>query len=475
MSYALNMNKILVIDDDNEICEITTAFFAPKGYKIDVTTSVETVLADLISGKVKPDVILVDLTMPKVSGLELIQTFQQNNIRIPVIVITASRDIDTAVMAIEAGAFDYLIKPLNFPQLRISVERALHFNSLDKENQTLKSAIQLKDNPDLTEMKGKSASLLKIIEFVKRVAPSKANVYISGESGTGKEVLARAIHKLSGRPAQTFVAINCSAIPENLLETELFGHAKGAFTGAVERKSGLFQEANGGTLFLDEIGDLSLPLQAKLLRVIQDKKVKRVGETQEQELDVRIISATHRDLWSETKSGNFREDLFFRLNVIPLYLPPLRERKEDIMPLAEFFLQKFCSINEVQKKSFSSASIDWLMKNPWKGNIRELENTVERAVVFSRSDRIEVTDLAPSETRPPAPEASNDLHSLFMTSKGAPQPLDSIVKKYILHVLELNRGAKEKTANDLQIDRKTLYRKLQEIKKAESSMDSQAS
>lgn len=456
------MSKILVVDDDLDLCEVTEAFFKPKGYQVEIATEAETALQSLLTGKTQVDVILVDMKMPKISGLEFIQKLKEQNILTPVIMITAQRNVETAMQAIEAGAFDYVIKPLNFPQLMISVERALRFSMLKSENITLKSVIQIKEGSEVPEIRGKSPSLLKVLDLAKRVAGSKANIYISGESGTGKEVLARAIHKMSGRIPERFVAINCSAIPENLLESELFGHSKGAFTGATERKSGLFHDAEGGTLFLDEIGDMSLPLQAKLLRVIQDKKVKRVGESQEQELDVRIISATHKDLRAEIKNGTFREDLFFRLNVIPLYLAPLRERQEDILPLAEFFLKKFASLNDVQVRGFSKDAIAWLLKRPWKGNVRELENTIERAVVISRNPQLEVDDLTRFDNDPnlgllPATNTSwNEAGEQVM-------PLDSVVKKYISHVLQLNHGAKDKTAKDLCIDRKTLYRKLQEI------------
>ncbi|MGE0762425.1 MAG: sigma-54-dependent transcriptional regulator [Bdellovibrionales bacterium] len=461
------MSKILVIDDDIDLCEVTKAFFTPKGYQVEMFSEAGQALKAVLLGQLQPDVILVDLKMPMISGLEFIQKLKEQKIGIPVIVITAHRNVDTAMESIEAGAFDYVIKPLNFPQLMISVERALRFSMLRSENSTLKSAIQIKEGSELSEIRGKSPALLKVLDLAKRVAASKSNIYISGESGTGKEVLARSIHRMSGRSHNRFVAINCSAIPENLLESELFGHSKGAFTGATEKRIGLFQEAEGGTLFLDEIGDMPLALQAKLLRVIQDKKVKRVGENHEQELDLRIISATHKDLRSEIKKGLFREDLFFRLNVIPLHLPPLRERLEDILPLAEFFLKKYASLNEVNVKGFSRDAVAWLVKNSWKGNVRELENTIERAVVISRNSQIELDDLTRFDHELSPGLNSGEQEKSWNEQQSAVMPLDSIVKKYISHVLHLNRGAKDKTAKDLRIDRKTLYRKLQEIQQEE--------
>ena len=294
------------------------------------------------------------------------------------------------------------------------------------------------------------------------MASSTANVFIFGESGTGKEVIARTIHNMGNRAKNPFIAINCSAIPENLLESELFGYAKGAFTGAADKKVGLFEEAEGGTLFLDEIGDMNLQLQAKLLRVLQERKIKRIGENQMRNIDVRIISATHKDVKKEVQENQFREDLFFRLNVIPIRIPPLRERKEDILPLAEFFLRKFAALNQSAVKSFSKDALEKLLVNPWKGNVRELENSVERAVVLCSKNQIESDDLDDFE----AESLSSDTSIKFDLRPMVEEKVltaDRMMKLYIKHVLERNKGAKEKTAKDLNIDRKTLYRKLQEM------------
>jgi DNA-binding NtrC family response regulator len=477
------MAKILIIDDDIELAEMTAAFFRQKSHQPTISDNAETSLSALLKKKVTPDVIILDLKMPKISGLQLIQQLKEAQLSIPVILITAHRDVETAMEAISSGAIDYVVKPLNYSQLQISVERALRFHRLETENQVLKSVIQLKEGSDLTDIRGKSPAFLKVLDLARRVAKSQANIAISGESGTGKEVLARAIHHMSKRRDQPFIAINCSAIPENLLESELFGHAKGSFTGASEKKIGLFEEAEGGTLFLDEIGDMSLPLQAKLLRVIQERKVKRIGENQERDLNVRIISATHRDLKAEVAANRFREDLYFRLHVIPLALPPLRDRQEDILPLAEFFMKKYVTLNDSPAKGFSREAISWMLKQQWKGNVRELENTVERAVILAQGPQIEIADLVElSETTPVTmrPEMSvtgagvmnSQVHILkppLAEALAQSWTLEALTKKYILDVLKKNNGQKDKTAKELAMDRKTLYRKLKEIEYEQQS------
>lgn len=296
----------------------------------------------------------------------------------------------------------------------------------------------------------------RILDVARRVASSSANVLISGESGTGKEVVARYIHNLSSRSKEVFVPINCSAIPDQLLESELFGYARGAFTGATAPRVGLFEEANGGTLFLDEIGDLDLHLQAKLLRVLQEKKVKRVGENHYRPLNIRILAATHSDLGEEVQLRKFREDLYFRLNVVPIEIPPLRERSEDILPLAEYFLQKYSLKHHSQVKKFSPESIPYLLSRHWWGNVRELENAVERSVVLSANDLISVDDLEDRRTR--MPSLKNSFESLCH-KEGRLLSLEELCQHYIDYALEVNQGAREKTAKDLGIDRKTLYRR----------------
>lgn len=304
---------------------------------------------------------------------------------------------------------------------------------------------------------GKSKSICKLIELSRRVAKSAATVVITGESGTGKEVFAKAIHNWSPRRQKPFVAINCSSIPEALLESELFGHVKGAFTGAIDKRIGLFEEAHGGTLFLDEIGDLNFSLQTKLLRVLQEREIKRVGENQMRRVDVRVIAATHKDLRHEIQKKRFREDLFFRLNVIPLNIPPLRERREDLLPLAEFFLKKFNKLNETRITGFNKSAREFLLSSSWPGNVRELENLIERAVVLCGGLEIDASDFQSTQE-----DLSKSLDSTIFRFTDKAETLKSIEKKYIRFVYERNNRAKELTARVLGIDRKTLYRKLHE-------------
>ncbi|KHD87871.1 MAG: NtrC family transcriptional regulator [Bdellovibrio sp. ArHS] len=301
-----------------------------------------------------------------------------------------------------------------------------------------------------------SPRFLKVLDMAKRVSASSANVLITGESGTGKEIIARMIHDLSPRRKEPFVPINCSAIPEQLLESELFGYAKGAFTGAGGHKAGLFEEANGGTLFLDEIGDLDLHLQAKLLRVLQEKKVKRVGENHYRPLNIRILAATHNDLSEDVQQKKFREDLYFRLNVVPIEVPPLRERMDDILPLAEYFLKKYSLRHHAVEKHFAAEVRSYLLSHSWWGNVRELENTIERAVVLSAGAEITVNDLDGNQKR------ALSLESVFerlCQKEGRLLSLEEMARQYIEYALQVNKGAREKTAKDLGIDRKTLYRK----------------
>ena len=456
------MSKILVIEDDLDVQEVVLAFFRQKGFEVLGYDDAEKALLDFSKNKFRCDVVITDLKLPTMTGIEFIRKLKEIAPEIPIVLMTSHKSVETAIEAIQAGAFDFVVKPLHFPQLQISIERALHFSRLKDENETLKTVIHTKEGTNIDNVVGKSPGFLRALDLAKRVASSTANVFIFGESGTGKEVISRTIHNMGNRAKAPFVAINCSAIPENLLESELFGYAKGAFTGAADKKIGLFEEAEGGTLFLDEIGDMNLQLQAKLLRVLQERKIKRIGENQMRNIDVRVISATHKDLKKEVQEGRFREDLFFRLNVIPIRIPPLRERKEDILPLAEFFLKKFAAMNQSKVRNFSKDALENLLSNPWPGNVRELENAVERAVVLSDSTTIEASDLEgfdQGETSP-APSGQFDLKPL---ADDQIMSADRMMKLYIKHVLEKNKGAKEKTAKDLNIDRKTLYRKLQEM------------
>lgn len=460
--------KIAVLEDDQDIHEVLAAFFRPKGYTVKSYDDASTLLKDMQSGIIY-DVILTDLNLPRMNGIEFTEKAHEISIGTPIILITAQQSAEIAFKAIQAGAYDFVVKPLHFPQLLLSVERALYLRQVKTENETLKTVVANKESTNFDGIIVKSQSFLQAIDLAKRVAGSMANVFITGETGTGKEVIARAIHNYSDRKNAPFVAINCSAIPENLLESELFGHAKGSFTGASDKKLGLFEEAAGGTLFLDEIGDLSLPLQAKLLRVLQERKIKRIGENQLRPIDVRVISATHKDLHKEVSEARFRDDLFFRLNVIPITIPPLRERREDIFPLAEFFLKKFSLVNEKQITGFSKSALDYLLTRNWSGNVRELENIIERAVVLCTGSIIDLNDVVYEDFKNHTPtQTSTDTPSIniFRLSEEKIASLEVFTNQYILYALKKNKGAKDKTAKDLGIDRKTLYRRINEIEKS---------
>ena len=457
-----NSSTITLIDDDQDLLDLLASFFKQRGYKVFAFTNAEEALIEIENKRQAPDVVISDLKLPAMSGLDFIKRIRRSNSSLPIILMTAEGSVEIAVEAIEAGAYDFVLKPLHIPQLLISVQRALFLNEVQTENHHLKSLFQ-EDVLGLKGVIGRSQGFKKALELAKRVSSSQANVLITGESGSGKEVIARAVHELGDKKDGPFVAINCSAIPENLLESELFGHSKGAFTGAHDKKIGLFEEANKGTLFLDEIGDLSLSLQAKLLRVLQERKVKRIGENQYRDITARIICATHKELRKEVAEGRFREDLFFRLNVIPIYMPPLRERKDDILPLSEYFLKKFALMNNSPVKGFTKEAIQKLEGHGWKGNVRELENAIERAVVLTSSDYIQAEDLA-TEHNYLVNETDEAKKSLGLTFQGeGPITLEELSKKYIQHIFDKNDGAKEQTAKDLGIDRKTLYRKLKEM------------
>lgn len=465
--------KIFVIEDDKPTQELIFAYFRQKGFEVRVFDDAESVLKEMAGSAPECEVILTDLRLPHLSGIDFIKKFKEAGFDCPIILMTAQKGVEVAVEAIDAGAYDFVVKPLHFPQLLVSVERALHFSKMAKENSSLKTAVQIKEGSAIDNVIGKSPAFRAALDLAKRVAHSTTNILILGESGTGKEVLSRSIHSMSPRAKGPFVAINCSAIPENLLESELFGHTKGAFTGAADKKIGLFEEAEGGTLFLDEIGDMSLPLQAKLLRVLQERKIRRIGENQMRDIDVRIVSATHKNLKVEVEQKTFREDLFYRLNVVQIRIPPLRERKEDIVALAEFFLHKFAALNGSKAQAFSKTALEKLMSYSWPGNVRELENAVERAVVLCNTDRVEADDLIDLDhgldgvidTPYPMGASAYPLHLTDSASASHERipTLNEIVQLHIKKVLEINGGAREKTAKDLDIDRKTLYRKLQDM------------
>lgn len=475
--------RLAIVEDDQDMSEVIEAFFKPRGFDVTTFSTPLDALANLKKNQENFDVIITDLMMPEMSGIEFTQRLHEEDIDIPVILVTGHNDVDLAVQTVEVGAYDFILKPIPFPNLLTSVQRAMHYRKVSGENKVLKAVIQNKEGTGVTGIIGKSAGFRQALDLAKKVAASQAHILVTGESGAGKEVIAKAVHQMGPRAKEPFVTINCSAIPETLLESELFGHAKGSFTGAIDKKVGLFEEAEGGTLFLDEIGDMSLPLQAKLLRVLQEKKIRRIGENQQRNIDVRIVAATHKDLRFEVQERRFREDLYFRLNVIPIRIPPLRQRKEDILPLAEFFLKKYSALNGISLNGFSRDATDHLLNNTWRGNVRELENTVERAVVLATGPVIECKDLVdfekvsteeivdaglPIVSAPPKLTTEMTLEKIVMNERTL--KLEELCQIYILKVLRKNNESKEKTAKELGIDRKTLYRKLAAMQKTENML-----
>ena len=455
-------HHVLVIDDDAAMRSMVVDFLRSEGHMVSEATLATEALRKIEAkefGDVssiedfKLDLVISDLSMPEMSGIEFITKFRELAPKIPIILITAFGTIETAIEAIRRGAFDYTTKPFKLSEMSVTVARALRFRDLQLENSRLQNEVE--QTQSFAKIIGKSPGMREVFDLIRRVAPATANVLITGESGTGKERVARAVHDEGPRRTKRFVAINCTAIPEALLESELFGHAKGSFTGAVGRKRGLFEEADGGTIFLDEIGDMNLGLQGKLLRVIQERKIRSVGDNVDRDVDVRIVAATHKDLKAAIKNGTFREDLYYRLSVIPITIPPLRHRREDIPLLANHFLKKYSTANNSAVKSFSPDALARIMSLPWEGNVRELENIVERAVVLTRGATIEAKDL------PAAGEG--DVESFFGTTQSGTLPtLEEIEKRYFKFVLDKTAGRKEKAAQILGVNRRTLYRKERE-------------
>jgi two-component system response regulator HydG len=452
--------RAVVVDDDNEMRSLLEDFLTSEGYQAHVFSSAVDALKALASdGKLASDredgdidFLISDIKMPQIDGLEFTSRLQQLRPEVPIILMTAFGSIETAIEAMRRGAFHYVVKPFKLAEMSVNVERAHEHRKLQRDNTVLRQ--EVKRSWSMSGIVGKSAGMKAVFDLVGRVSQATANVLITGESGTGKEMVARAIHDSGPRARKPFVAINCTAIPETLLESELFGHAKGSFTGAIQKKRGLFEEADGGTLFLDEIGDMNVQLQSKLLRVIQEKKVRAVGENVDKPVDVRIVAATHKDLKAAIKDGRFREDLYYRLSVIPVVIPPLRHRKEDIPILAEHFLKKYSATNNLRVKGFTKRAMAKLVELRWGGNVRELENVVERAVVLAPAALIDEGDI-------PTPDAASAEH-FFGGATGDFPTLDQLEKRYMQVVLEKTAGRKDKAAQILGINRRTLYRKERE-------------
>lgn len=448
-------NSVLVVDDDVTHRTMLRTLLGQWGFAVteadDGSAAIEKVHQSAF------DLILMDIRMIKVSGLQALTEIKGYNPAIPVIIMTAYASVETALDALKNGAYDYLTKPLDFDELRLTMERAMDHTRLREENRQLRESIGAQF--DRRKIIGRSPAMVRLLETVAQVAPSEATVLITGESGTGKEMVAGAIHFNSPRRDGPFVKINCAAITETLLESELFGHERGAFTGAYRRKEGRFAQADGGTLFLDEISEMSLGMQVKLLRVLQDTEITRVGGEDVIKVDVRIVAATNKDLLRLAEEGRFREDLYYRLNVVSLTLPPLRERREDIPLLAQQFLHLFTKKNNKIIKGFTPQAMDRLIRYEWPGNVRELMNAVERAVVLSRSEYL----------------GEEDMPLVPVGGKGSPPgtgptgenlPLNEVERAAIMRVLDACRGNKSEAARQLGITRKTLLKKLREYGEA---------
>jgi len=442
--------ELLVVDDDDALRGMLRELFQEEGYSVWDAPSAEAALE--LTRDREVDVVLSDVNMPGKSGIELVGELRRVRPEAPVVLMTAFASIASAVEAMRAGAFDYITKPFENDVALLAVERALEHRVLEEENRRLRLAVDR--TSALGDLIGASPAMREIFALVRKIAHSRASVLITGESGTGKDVVARTIHFHGSRAKQPFLPINCTALPEGLLESELFGHVRGAFTGAHAAKRGLFEKATGGTLFLDEIGDMSLPLQGKLLRVLQDGEVRPVGGSETSRVDVRIIAATNRDLGKAIDEGLFREDLFYRLNVIPIHVPPLRERPEDIPPLVEAFLRKH---SPDRPRAVSAAALVWLKAQTWRGNARELENAIERALVLAELDELRVDDL---RTRDPRGTPEVDPAALLLESAAESSlSLEELSERYTEEILRRCGGNKVHAAAILKIDRKTLYRR----------------
>lgn len=432
---------ILVVDDDVSHCTILQALLRGWGYDVVLAYSGRAALEQVREHVF--DLVLCDVRMAEMDGIETLKEIKALNPAIPVLIMTAFSSVETAVEALKTGALDYLIKPLDFDHLQTTLENALAHTREPASELPSVSASQF-------GMVGKSPAMQQLLSEIAMVAPSDATVLIHGDSGTGKELVARALHASSARSDKPLVTLNCAALNESLLESELFGHEKGAFTGADKRREGRFVEANGGTLFLDEIGDISPMMQVRLLRAIQEREVQRVGSNQTLSVDVRLIAATHRDLAEEVQAGRFRQDLYYRLNVVTIETPALRQRREDIPLLADHFLQRFAKRNRKAVKGFTPRAMDLLIHYDWPGNIRELENAIERSVVLLTGEYISERELPLAIANQPLP---------FVADR-AIQPLVEVEKEVILAALEKTGGNKTEAARQLGITRKTLLAKL---------------
>jgi DNA-binding NtrC family response regulator len=457
--------KVLVCEDDRVARELLEEIMRAEHYEVDALATGDEAIAR--AGKSAYDLVVSDVRLGDgAGGMEVLAAFQAKAPQTPVILITAFGDVTGAMAAIQKGAYDYVSKPFNVAELATTVRRALERSRLVEENRALKAKGGGEKVPTIESIVGSAPAMLEVYKMVARVAPTLSTVLVIGESGTGKELVARAIHQHSPRKDAPFVAVNCTALTESLLESELFGHQKGAFTGAVASKRGLFEEAQGGTLFLDEIGDVGQKMQAQLLRVLQEGEIRRVGGTESVKVDVRVVAATNRDLEDEVKAGRFREDLYFRINVVTIRLPPLRERPTDIPHLVDHFLAKYAARERRTFAGVAPEAMQQLKKHAWPGNVRELENVIERALALSKDGVILTSELPPEVTGQEVQTGSQPAPKGYSLVEDRPT-LSELERRYIELILHETGGNKKRAAEILGIDRRTLYRTLERDEKEE--------
>jgi DNA-binding NtrC family response regulator len=444
--------RALIVEDDRSMCDLLEESLGQRGFQATAKTSAEEGFLSLETDDY--DVVVTDLNLRGMNGIELCERITANRPDVPVIVITAFGSLETAVAAIRAGAYDFIVKPFEIDELIMTLDRAVQYHSLREEVKRLRQEVA--GAQPFQEFIGESAPMKRLYDMIARVAESEASVLLCGETGTGKELVARALHRRSRRASGPFVAINCAAMPEALLESELFGHTRGAFTDAKAPRTGLFVRASGGTLFLDEIGDMPLGLQPKLLRALQERRIRPVGGDFEVEFDARLIAASNRDLETAVEKESFREDLYFRINVIQIDVPPLMARGNDVLLLAQHFIERFAVQAGKRVKGLTGPAAEKLLSYSWPGNIRELQNSMERAVALTTFEEVTVEDL-PEKVR-------NYSRSHVLLASDNPEellPMDEVERRYILRVLEAVGGNKTLAARILGFDRRTLYRKLE--------------
>ena len=448
----MQMGSLIVVDDDRDTAELLSDGLRRRGYDVSAVFSAEECIAAF--KRESPDIVVTDVQMPGMSGIELCAYLREHHPDVLPIIVTGHGALDLAIAAIRVGAYDFITKPVKLDALHLAVARGLEHLQLRRELHRLRVA---SPPGDLEGVVGASSAMREVNDLVRRIAPSDATVLVTGESGTGKELVARAVHRLSPRHDQPFVAFNCAAVPPALLESELFGHVRGAFTDAKQSRSGLFAQARGGTIFLDEIGDMSIEMQVKLLRALQERKVRPVGGDEEISFEARIITATNHDLETEVEERRFREDLYYRINVVRIEVPPLRARPGDVLPLAQHFLERAAARTSKPILGISEAVARLLIAYDWPGNVRELENCMERAVALSRLEEITIEDLPPKVQR-------HRTERLVISTETTEEliTLDEMERRYVRQVLMAVRGNKTHAARFLGIDRRSLYRRLEE-------------